>query len=179
MRVDNIKQQVEDILKEKGIPPDFMGNEEFNEKVFKRLNAQFPEITSAALEHIGTTVIAEEMERIGRGKPCRYYKNRKKCTDQGCPICPDYKPAGRWQLFKKKWGVYMFGESIVFGAALAHVLIPFLIEGWNPFTGLIGLFILVIAARLQLLWIYSMYWRTTEKPGWMGIIVEHHTVNLE
>ena len=73
----------------------------------------------------------------------------------------------------------MFGESIVFGAALAHVLIPFLIEGWNPFTGLIGLFILVIAARLQLLWIYNMYSRNNKKPGWLGIIVEHHTVNLE
>lgn len=98
--MEDIQHQVEDILKSKGVPPPTMTQEQFAEKVFNEFGKRIPLVLQRTVSQIVKEITWEEMNRIGRGEPCRYISETpgKHCNNPpDCYECPNYKPGPRWQ----------------------------------------------------------------------------------
>jgi hypothetical protein len=96
----DIEIQVDEILREKGVTPPHMSQREFFEEFTRRFEQEMPLIIEAAANRINRDIGYDEMARVGRAMPCRYFWHKKKkyCNQPAdCYTCLNYKPVPGWQ----------------------------------------------------------------------------------
>lgn len=150
----NIEQDIEEILKKKGIAPPGMTEEQFVEKFYNRLVEMIPLMLEKTAIKIIDEIMDEEMKRIGRDEPCRFWRRGRGCISPekppNCRDCTSYKPRSRWRRLVR---LPEFWEAAVIGAALASFVAVM-------FAGEISIFVLcfwfglVVISRLHNYWIY-------------------------
>lgn len=168
--MDNIERQVEDILKSKGIKPREMTDQEFGNEVFRRLHNEIPMATAATIEKVANEIMTEEMERIGRGVPCRYIDNRKKCDVYKCYDCPNYRPISK--IRQNPYKYLIWGEILTISIAV-FILVSGLVAPEIRTLSLITWFTILLISRLQIMWMYGLLRRAGvgRMPKWMSVKV--------
>jgi len=96
--MNNIDSQIEKILKEKGVAPPTIGEEEFRRRMQEKLEVLIPRKIAEAVMRAHGEVIGEELKRLGRTNPCKFFRSEKcaKGLDTSCLECFNYVPKRRW-----------------------------------------------------------------------------------
>ena len=153
----NMEQEVEEILKKKGIAPPGMTQEQFVKKFYERLLETIPLILQKTAVEIIDDIIAEEMKRIGRDKPCKFWRSGRKCiiTERppDCQDCTKYKPRSRWWRLVCMPELWEVG---VIGAALASLVTAIFVKEISIYV-LFFWFGIVLASRLHNYWLYRKF----------------------
>jgi len=155
----DIEREVEKILKEKGVAPPGMTPEQFIEKLSNRLIEAVPLVLEQTIVRLSKEIMIEELERIGRREPCRFFRPGRRCAISqkaaDCPECPHYKPVSRWSHWIR-WPE--FWEPVLIGMALVSLVAAVFAEEIRVYT-LCFWFGLVVVSRLHIWWM----WRKLRK----------------
>jgi hypothetical protein len=152
----DIKIEIEELLKRQGVAPPLMTDEEFMEKFDERFKSELPRVIERLANHIVRIIGREEMERIGRGVPCRYARDPKErhCTKPpDCYECPNYRPISRWRQWflartRKQWEyVIISWATISLILALIFPVSGFVLGTW---------FVIVVFSRLHNFGLYKI-----------------------
>lgn len=153
----DIKIELEELLKQQGVTPPHMTDEEVLEKFAERFTQEIPRVIQRLAGHIVHTIGWEEMVRIGRAVPCRYSTDPKErhCTKPpDCFECHNYRPIPRWRQWlrtrtRKELEIFVIGWACVslIGAILFPPVSGFVLGSW---------FAIVVLSRLHN---YSLYKR--------------------
>lgn len=100
--MNNIDSEIEKILKEKGVAPPTIGEEEFWRRMHEKLEVLIPRKVAEAVMRAHDEVIGEELKRLGRTNPCKFFHSQKcaKGLDTSCLECINYLPKRRWPTHK-------------------------------------------------------------------------------
>jgi len=147
----NIELEVEKILKEQGIAPPSMSQEEFMRRLGEKLATVVPEKLLGVVRTASHEIVAEEMKRLGRDEPCKFYQGQK-CVRgldaSQCIECLSYKPKrewGKWFLRRpEKWEWVVIGVGTL---ALVLAIISPELRLWV----VIFWFIMFVVSRLQII----------------------------
>jgi len=147
----DIRSEVEDILKGKGVPPPGMTKEQFFEKLHERIEKAVPLAVEKTITQIANEITREEMKQIGRGEPCKFLgeKSGKHCIKPAnCHDCPNYKSA-RWQrLLRLPESL----EFLIVALAVASLVLGIFIKEVSLFV-LCLYFGVVLISRLHNYWL--------------------------
>jgi hypothetical protein len=94
----NIDSEIERILKEKGVAPPTISEDEFRRRLYEKLEVLIPRKVAEAIVRAHSEVVGEELERLGRVNPCKFLRPQKciKGLDTSCLECINYVPKRRW-----------------------------------------------------------------------------------
>lgn len=147
--------EVEKILREQGITAPAMSNEEFMAKLNGKLEVMIPRKVIEVIRTASSEVVDEEMKRLGREEPCRFFskgKCRKGLDVKQCLECLSYKPERQWlkwvkNLYKKsperfEWGIIGLGTLTLVMALIAPELQLWTVIFW---------FVLFVISRVQVI----------------------------
>jgi len=167
-----IELEVEKILKEQGIAPPAMNEEEFMRRLEEKLLAALPEEFAEVVRTAASEIVAEERKRLGREAPCKFHQAPEKCAkglDTGqCLECLSYKPKREWgewfqNLYRAaperfEWAIIVMGTlSLV----LAIVFPPPELRFWV----VIIWFVLFIQARLSVIFQWKLVRQLNRNRG--------------
>ncbi|MBA7558654.1 hypothetical protein ES708_00260 [subsurface metagenome] len=147
----DIEREVEKILEVKGVAPPGMTHEQFIEKLGNRLIEAIPLVMGKTVSGIANEIMIEELERLGRREPCRFWRARE-CRKFGkqpdCPECTHYKPRSRWSNWVR---LPEFWEPVLIGLAVTSFVAAIFVEEIRVFTLCFWLGTVVVS-RLQIWW---------------------------
>ena len=154
----NIQREVEKILEEKGVTPPGMTEGQFMEKLINRLIKEIPLVMEKTVSGIVKEIMTEELEKIGRSEPCRFWRPRecrkfKKQSD--CLECPHYKTVSRWSHWIR---LPEFWEPVLIGLVLLSFVAAMFAEEIRVYA-LCFWFVMVMISRLHIWWM----WRKLRK----------------
>lgn len=146
----NIEQEVEKILQKKGIAPPGISQQQFFEKFSERLKELVPPAIEKTLNQLAQEIIDDEMEKIGRGEPCKFWRPGRPCIisqkEPDCIECTSYKPRSRWRRWVR---TPEFLEGVIIGTATLSLVAAILAEEVRFFV--LGLwFVIVVISRLHI-----------------------------
>lgn len=143
-----MEEQIEEILKKKGIKPGPLSQEEFMEKMAQRLEKVMPVV----IERISGSIIAEELASLGRSEACRYWHKTKGCLKgiKECYVnCEAYQPIRWWQQKPGIKAAYAMEALIIGFCVFVGVLYFFAPKLIFP---IVCIWLLtVIASRIQII----------------------------
>ena len=150
-----IELEVEKILKQQGIAPPSMSQEEFIQRLNEKLLAVLPKKFVEVVKMASIEIVAEELKRLGRDAACKFCQGQK-CTkglDTGqCLECLSYKPKREWWKWlynryraapeKSEWGIIGLGTLCLVLAIISPELRFWVVIFW---------FVMFILSRLQVI----------------------------
>lgn len=178
--MDNIKKEVEDILKDKGFAPGIMSDAAFNDEVMRRLAGEMTGVVAAAVERIGNELISEELRQLGRELPCRQVlTNGKNCPPgQSCYECSKYKPIP-WRL-RHPLKFMVFLNIVAFAIVLFSFIAVIIVPEIRPLA-VTSWFMIFFLSRVEAIYLYTRIYPPGKwKPArWLGLKIKHVTVTQE
>ena len=149
-----IERQIEKILEEKGVAPPGMTPEQFMQKFSRRFFEAIPAVLEKTADQIAKQIFAEDLERLGRREPCRFWKHGKpgrRCIQApDCRECPSYQPRSRrwrWVRWPEFW------EPVLIGLVLLSFVAAMFAEEIRVYV-LCVWFGVVVMSRLHIWWMY-------------------------
>lgn len=148
----SIEREVEKILEKKGVAPPGMTQEQFMQKLNQRFLEAIPVTLQETADQIIEQILLEDMKRIGRSEPCKFWKpgnpGRRCIQPPDCLECPNYKPRNRrwhWARRPEFWEVVIIGTALVglVAATFAEEIRVPILCFW---------FGLVVVSRLHICW---------------------------
>jgi len=163
----DIQQQVEELLKKKGVAPPHMNQGQFFEELSRRLEQELPETLQATVQRISREIAYDEMARVGRSVACRYAGDRseKRCNKPSdCLTCPNYKPIPRWRRWLTAPKNLKYLEILVIAAATITFILALLFPPIG--VGILCIwFVIVVISRAQTYVTYKLLQLMKEQRG--------------
>jgi len=149
-----MENQIEEILRRKGVTPRRLSEQEFIEKLGQRMVKILPVVT----EQIMDSIIDEELIRLGRSQGCRYWKTKRGCAkgwdDPNCVDCDAYQPRRWWQQAPGAKFNYA-AEGFIIGVCVFAGIIAFLSP--QLVLPVVCLWLVtVIVSRIQILYLHRL-----------------------
>lgn len=147
--MDSIQGQIERVLREKGVTPPHMTQQQFFEEFSRRFDKEVAATLTRTANRIASDIYHDEMKQVDRNIICRYARNKSEkhcCQPPDCFSCPNYRPLPRW----RRWFTSPKNmEFLVIGFAALSLIVALL----SPAISYIVLgmwFATIVVSRIQI-----------------------------
>lgn len=153
-----IQQQIEELLKKKGVAPPHMTEQEFMLEFSQRFDRELGPLLNKTAERITRDIVSDENARTGRSSVCRYAKEPlgQHCQPSiGCFDCPNYKPMPGW----RRWLRAQINLEVISFIFLAGWVFIGVINPELRLSTVIGLFFILVIDRIM----FHIAWKKRQK----------------